>query len=468
MRVGVGLLAFTVFATGGVYVLYKHLLGNVKHTDVFGQIRDGSPSKSVTAGKSINILIVGSDDRTQGDNKQYQASPGQEQQTQHESDTAMVAHLSGDGQHAVFVSIPRDSMVDMPSCPLPNGKQTTAKLRMFNEAFNLGGPTCAVKTVEKLTNVHIDHYIAVDFSGFKRMTEALDGVPVCLKRDLKDRWAGLDLKAGPQRVKGDQALALVRARKQIGGGSDLERIQRQHKFMSAVVREATDTGLLLRPDKLVPFLDAATKSLTVDDELARGNNMMKIAQRFKNIKPENVTFTTVPVGPYPKDSNRVVWVDPATALWQAIRDDAPLPGTPGAPTPSPSPSAPALIVAPSKINVKVLNGTATQGFARTAADELAKAGFNITAVETSPTKVTTTTIRHSSSKADSARTLAAAAPVGARLVEDSSLGSTITLIIGPDWTGIRDLPAISGSSSPSPSHSPAPVKVVDATDDTCI
>lgn len=453
-RVGISLLAVAVLATGGVYTLYRHYLGNVKHEDVFSQVRPQSPTVAEGAGKALNILLIGSDDRTQGDNAQYQAGAGLEQQTQHESDTIIVAHIAADAKHGVFVSIPRDSMVDMPSCPLPNGKTSTAKLRMINEAFNMGGATCSVKTVEALTNIRIDHYVEVDFSGFKRMTEALDGIPVNICKNLNDPVTGLKLAAGEQRVKGEQALQLVRARHNIGGGSDLERITRQQQFLSAVVRQATDTGLLLRPDKLLPFLEAATKSVTVDTDLAKGDNMLNLAKRLKSLKPENVAFVTIPNKPYPADINRVVWTDAATGVWEALRNDTPLPG--GAPTPGAT--TPPLIVDASKITVEVLNGTSTQGLARTTGDALTTAGFNVVSVATAPEPSATTIVRYGPNKADSARTLAAVGPAGTQLVLDPSLGSTLTLTLGSDWTGVK----------PLPSAPPAPIKSVSAGDNGCI
>ncbi len=225
-----------------------------------------------------------------------------------------------------------------------------------------------------------------------------------------------------------------------------------------MVREATDTGLLLRPDKLLPFLEAATNSVTVDTDLAKGDSMLNLAKRLKNLKPENVAFLTIPNKPSPADANRVVWTDAATGVWEALRNDTALPGATPSPGSSPAPSATPLTVDASKITVEVLNGTSTQGLARATGEALTAAGFNVASVATAPDPSATTVVRYGPDKADSARTLAAVGPAGTQLVLDPSLGSTLTLILGPDWTGAQ----------PLPSAPPAPVKTLSAGDSTCI
>jgi hypothetical protein len=305
---------------------------------------------------------------------------------------------------------------------------------------------------------------------------------------MVDKDAGLNLKVGQHRVKGEQALALVRARKNIGGGSDLERITRQQKFLSAVVRQATDTGLLLRPDRLLPFLSAATDSLTVDTALAQGDRMLSLAKQFKDLGTSGVTFLTVPNKPYPANQNKVVWTETADALWTSLRNDAPLPGaapgaTPGAsggPSSGPSggpgssfgPAPEPLVVPASKITLRVLNGTDIAGQAGKAADAFSRQGFTVADVADAPAKAATTVIRYGPDKADSARTVAAAAPTGAKLELDRSLGGTITVVVGADWTGVRTLPPIgaggAGKPATSPSPTPTPLKTLSAADDRCL
>ena len=174
-------------------------------------------------------------------------------------------HLAADRESAAAVSIPRDTMVPIPECTRDDGTVVPAQeVQMFNEAFSAGGPACTIKTVEALTKVRIDNYIVVDFTGFKDMVDALGGVKVCLPYAVNDPQSHLDLEAGTQTVRGQQALAYVRTRHGLGDGSDLSRIDRQQAFVGSMVSKVKDKGLLLRPDRLYNFLAAATKSLTTD------------------------------------------------------------------------------------------------------------------------------------------------------------------------------------------------------------
>ncbi len=160
----------------------------------------------------------------------------------------------------MLVSIPRDSIVDIPACKRPDGSRTVAQTARFNAAYSLAGAACTIRTVEQITDIRIDHHVVIDFRGFKQMVDALDGVEICLPERVDDDTSKLHLDAGRQTVDGADALAYVRTRKQLGNGSDLSRIDRQQAFLSSMVDKVSNRGLLLRPDRLLSFLDAATKS----------------------------------------------------------------------------------------------------------------------------------------------------------------------------------------------------------------
>ena len=210
---------------------------------------------------------------------------------------------------------------------------------MWNANYSLGGPACVIRTVEGNTRIFIDHFMVVNFLGFQSMVDALGSVEVCLPEAVKDAKSKLNLPAGRSKVSGEQALAFVRVRQNIGNdASDLGRINRQQAFLSAMVQEATSTNLLLRPDKLFRFLDAATKSLTTDPGLGNLNALREVAQSVVGLKSSQVRFVTVPVEAYPQDRNRVQWSSDAEALWESIRLDAPLPGAKRAPRPKPTPT----------------------------------------------------------------------------------------------------------------------------------
>ena len=103
----------------------------------------------------------------------------------------------------------------------------------------MGGPACTIKTVEKLTNVRIDHFVVVDFNGFKKMVDALDGVQVCVPSEVDDTVGHIHLPAGTYNVTGERALDYVRVRHGIGPpNGDIGRMKRQQAFLAAMINKA--------------------------------------------------------------------------------------------------------------------------------------------------------------------------------------------------------------------------------------
>ncbi|MBV2356125.1 LCP family protein [Streptomyces sp. J2-1] len=267
-----------------------------------------------------NILLIGSDTRSGAGNGAY----GQDRGTGR-SDTTILLHLAADRRSATAVSLPRDLMVRVPDCRTPGGGRVTPRLTMFNQAFQLGGSGCTIRTVEQLTGIRVDHHMVLDFSGFKEMVDAVDGVEVCLKEPIDDKAAKLRLPAGRVTLNGEQALGYVRARKSLGNGSDTERMARQQRFLGALVDKVWDDDVLLNPVKLYPVLDAATSSLTTDPELASLRGLYQLVRGLRDIPTGSVRFLTVPREPYAYDANRDQLVQPAAGrLFALLRADRPV------------------------------------------------------------------------------------------------------------------------------------------------
>jgi LCP family protein required for cell wall assembly len=216
----------------------------------------------------------------------------------------MLLHLPADRKKITVISIPRDSMVRIPSC----GQGSPARTGMINSAFMTGGLACAWKTVESLTKVRVDHAIELDFSGFTAMVDAVGGVEVRLPRAMDDPRAKLNLPAGKSLVNGEQALAYVRSRHAIGDGSDLGRLKQQAQVMRELAKQAKK--LLASPAELLSFLAGATRWIKTDDGLDL-ETMRTIAVSLAKTDPEDMTFHVVPWGPYPEDPHRLQWVQPA-------------------------------------------------------------------------------------------------------------------------------------------------------------
>ncbi|MFD0347713.1 LCP family protein [Kitasatospora aburaviensis] len=245
-------------------------------------------------------------------------------------------HLAADRRHATAVSIPRDVMVTVPACEKPDGTRSRPALLQFNAAFETGGPACSIRTVEQLSGIRMDHYVILDFTGFKAMVDAVDGVEVCVPQAIHDKDAKLDLAAGRQTLHGEQALGYVRARETLGDGSDTQRMGRQQQFLAALIRKVQSQDVLLNPARLWPVLDAATSSIQADGGLSSLGALYDLTQELRDIPSADVVFLTAPRRPYRFDSDRDEFVQPQTTqLFTALRDDRPISVRP------PNPSAPA-------------------------------------------------------------------------------------------------------------------------------
>ncbi|WP_327697076.1 LCP family protein [Streptomyces sp. NBC_00459] len=267
-----------------------------------------------------NILLIGSDSRAGDGNRKYGRDSGTER-----SDTAILLHLAAGRRSATAMSLPRDLMVDVPRCLRPDGSRGEPMFTMFNQAFQQGGSACTIRTVEMLTDIRIDHHMVVDFHGFKDIVDAVDGVEVCLAKPVDDREARLRLPAGRVTLDGEQALGYVRARKSLGNGSDTARMDRQQRFLGALVNKVQSDEVLLNPVKLYPLLDAATSSLTTDPALASLRGLYELVRGVRDIPAERVQFLTVPRESYAYDANRDQLVEPdAGRLFERLRTDAPI------------------------------------------------------------------------------------------------------------------------------------------------
>ncbi|WP_406365545.1 LCP family protein [Streptomyces sp. NBC_00645] len=306
--------------TGAGYLYFK-LNGNLKNVDINQALGSERPSK-VDNG-SENILVLGSDTRSGGNKK----LGGGTDDGSARSDTAMIVHVYKGHKKASVVSIPRDTLIERPSCVDAEGtRHDAASGVMFNSAYSTGGAACAVKTVESVTGIRMDHYIEVDFSGFQKLIDDLGGVTVTTTKDIKDPESHLNLKAGSHELNGKQALGLVRTRHGVGDGSDLGRIQLQQAFMKALVDQVKHIGILSSPKKLYDLADTATKAVTTDSDIGSVTDLASFASGLKGISSSHMAMVTMPVQYDSADANRVlVDKDKAELVWKALKDDRPIP-----------------------------------------------------------------------------------------------------------------------------------------------
>ena len=312
-----------VAVTGTGYFMLRHFNANLQQDDIRSRGLLGAEPVDLHP-QAENIMVIGSDSR-QGLGKAYGSGLVTDQ-----SDTLMIIHIPADRKWAEVMSIPRDSWVNIPACKMGDGQMSSPTQYKINEAFAIGnldgnntelGIACTVKTLEQDTGIYIDHFIAVNFTGFKNMVAALGGVYECNPTPINDPNSNLHLSAGRHLLTPAQALGYVRARYTLGDGSDLERIDRQQAFMSSLVSRVKSE--LLNPVAIYNFLDATTKSLTIDSQLGGITGLYNLGQSLRSIPSSKIAFFTVPNVPRGDNAN-VLWEQPEDSeIFASFRNDVP-------------------------------------------------------------------------------------------------------------------------------------------------
>jgi LCP family protein required for cell wall assembly len=303
----VALAVLVVLAGAGItgaWAYEQSLSRNLARTDAFaGLSASGRPTQAVTG--AMNILLLGSDSRDPSST------------TNSRSDTIMLLHLDADHQHAYVISIPRDTWVYVPASADHKSGDTMAKI---NSAYAWGGAPLTVQTVETFTGVHLDHVVLVDFAGFQQVTDALGGVDMNIEKTIKSIHPPYrTFTKGTQHLSGAEALDYVRQRYQFADG-DLSRARHQQQFLQALLDKAVSGGTLANPAKLDAFLQAVTKSVTVDNNF----DLVNVALQLRSLRTSNLTFLASPTAGFGLEAGQsVVRADTAKAkaLYQAVADD---------------------------------------------------------------------------------------------------------------------------------------------------
>jgi LCP family protein required for cell wall assembly len=426
-----------VVTTISVVVLASAGIGHAVVTSLGEGIARVDPFKDMknrpAAGHGMNVLLVGTDGRdkiTEEERQKYRLGGA----PCHCTDTMMIVHIAADRDRATIVSLPRDSYAEVPAhTDQTTGAEHGSHPIKLNAAYAEGGPQLTVRTVENMTHVKVDHYLEVDFASFMQTVDVLGGVNICTAQPLKDSYTGLDLTAGTHTLNGGQALQYVRSR-HVDGASDLGRMQRQQRFLAALIERATSSGVLLNPMKFRDVTRAVLGSVRADQGFGT-DELLDLGRAMRNFSPSSSEFTTVPIGQMAYAvkgiGSTLKWDEnKATALFQSLRDDKPLA--------APHQAAPAktvrVEVAPQQIQVQVENGTPTDGLGKRMDSALAATGFHTTG---RPVNAQDRTTQHSVIVYDprwdrSAKSLAAALP-GSELREVKGRGPLLKVIAGSDF-----------------------------------
>lgn len=293
---------------GGLWFLTNRYAGNVERvadvfTDLDNETRPAPPTPAQEAREEpVTFLLVGSDSRAD-------TAPGELPDGR--SDAIMIARFSADRQHAQLISVPRDSWVDIPGY----GKNK------INAAYSFGGPSLLIQTLEQLTEVRIDHYVAIDFDGLIQVTDDLGGVDVEVSQTTS--WGPYTFEAGTNHLDGDEARWYLGQRYDLPGG-DFDRVQRQQQYLQAMFGKLFSSNTFTDPARLDNALLAVTNAVTVDDTLGNGA-LVSLAYSLRNVTPERINFFTAPVlGTGMEGPASVVYLDTVSCerMWAYLRSDS--------------------------------------------------------------------------------------------------------------------------------------------------
>jgi len=421
-------LAFCILAAASTFAYVRWRYGQLDKIDLADVLGMGEEE---VPGDPMNVLLVGSDTRSNL-SKEEQAKFGTTEDVGgSRSDTMMILHIDPEQAKAAILSIPRDLWVEIPGY---KNKQR------INIAFNGdSGPATLITTIRKNLGIDIDHFVQVDFDGFRGVVEALDGVKVFFPAPARDPIAELDVsEAGCIELSPDQALAYVRARNfqtfesgrwRTDPSGDLGRIDRQQDFMRRVMSAAVRAGVR-NPVKANRIVEKMIDDIRIDKALGTGD-ILKLAQRFRNINPETVDMVTLPNVPANVGGAEVLVLKEPEAQ-QVIDRFNGVDSETGQSLPD---------VLPQEVSVRVLNGSGIGGQAGKVAQDLQAAGFRLATPPTGDAdsfRYEKPVIRYHQSRRDDAELLEAYLQSGATLQEDRSLVTAdIVLVTGTGYEGVR-------------------------------
>ncbi|WP_344080100.1 LCP family protein [Streptomyces crystallinus] len=429
-------LSVLVLGAGGVgHAVVTSLDSGIGRVDPFKDMKNRPQG-----GNGTNILLVGTDGRdriTPEEKEKYRLGGA----PCHCTDTMMIVHVSADRSRASVVSIPRDSYAEIPEHTDQNtGAHHNQHPVKINAAYAEGGPALTVRTVEHMTGLKMDHYLEVDFTSFMKTVDVLGGVQICTARPMRDSYTGLDLPAGTHNLDGGQALQYVRSR-HTDGSADLGRMQRQQKFMAALIHRATGSGVLMNPVRFREVASTLLSSVRADQGFG-AEEILSLGRTMRNFAPASSEFATVPIGqmgfPVKGIGSTLKW-DPVKSrkLFAELREDRPLARPKGQDGKGRLPGA-TVEVAPERIRVQVYNGTRQDGLGRRVDDALRATGFRTTGnpMAGGTADLHRTLVEYDPRWDRSARSLATALP-GSELRPVKGLGPVLKVTAGTDFTEVR-------------------------------
>jgi len=429
--VGIAVVLLVV-AVGGVLVWGIVKLNSLERVDVALAAAGGD--------EPINFLLVGSDTRAIADDgPDSGAIHGKGAPAGQRADTILIARVDPKKTSVELLSIPRDLWVTR------KGKDGATFEGRINAAYN-DGAQALIDTVKENIGVPINHYVEVNFSGFKGLVDAIGGVPMYFDRPVYDNNSGLRIRQkGCYNLDPVQSLAFARSRHLFYSNGrrwvpdptgDMGRVTRQQIFLRRAMAKISTLGIddLNTMRRLV---NVGVDSVKVDSSLSI-DMLMSLGRRFRSFDSSAMVNHRLATQQHTTNGGADVLLldDAASAhlidVFNGRADGAE--GTAAAEEGDGSGEAPLL---PSSATVDVLNGAGTKGLASKVSGDLAEAGFVAGEVGNAPSPTSRTEVRYAKGDADLAALLADGLAPGPQLVEDATLTSgRLQLVVGRDFDGV--------------------------------
>ena len=449
-RLLIGLNVFVAVCVVGTGVGYGYLrfrFGQIHKINFHNLLKQDDP------GEPMNVLLVGSDSRarlTGIDAKQA----GKDKVGGERSDTIMILHVDPGAKKAAILSIPRDLLVNIPGA--------SQRADRINAAFAIGGASKLIATIDQNLGVKVNHYVEVDFVGFKSIVDAVGGVKLYVPAPARDTLSGLDIKTpGCITLNGQQALAWSRSRhyEYYESGrwredprGDLGRIQRQQDFIRRMLNTAVSSSKD-NPFQLNRLIGIGIKNVTIDSAMST-KDVFRLARRFRSLDAASVDMLTLPVT---NDSVRigggvasVLRMQKPEGQEYIDRLNGQLPASAGGDA--------SARVRPGQVRVRVLNGTGADSLAARVEGELQGVGFTVADKgDADSFRYSRSVIKYGSGALAKAQLLQRYLRGPAQLKEDPTLRTVdVALVAGSDYSGVRSSPTAAPDATTSTIPKPEP------------
>ncbi|RST01196.1 LytR family transcriptional regulator [Streptomyces sp. WAC07149] len=350
--------ALTVMAGGGAWYVYRDLASGIAGSKAL----DGAEK---SAHGDVNILLMGLDSRRDQNGDPLpeeildELHAGSSDIGGYNANTLILLHVPGDGGEAKAFSIPRDDFVELAGQGTGPGRKDKIKKayglakaakeeqlseegvkdrRRLEREGREAGRRAQIETVRNFLGVPVDHFAELNLAGFHHLADALGGVPVCLRKPVKDSYSGADFPAGRQTLNGRQSLAFVRQRHGLEMG-DLDRTKRQQAFLAGATQKLNSAGTFTDPVKLLKLIHTAKEDVVTDE----GWDLMSFVKQAKNLSGGKVRFTTLPIEGFGRnhgeDINVIDHMKIKRLIAEQIGPRSTTATTPSAPDAAPSSSA---------------------------------------------------------------------------------------------------------------------------------